>query len=78
MPRPEPNGELRLRENIMDKVREFDKHLKEEMHIPGGIHPNGCFFCGGRHSSIACEKEEEWHRQLQSGQPVRTSGSVES
>jgi hypothetical protein len=78
MPHPEPNGKLRIRESIMDRVREFDKHLKEEMHIPGGVHPDGCFFCGGRHSSIACEKEEEWHRQIKNGRPVRAPASQES
>lgn len=70
-----PNGKLRLRESIMDKVREYDKHIKLEGHTPGGIHPEGCFFCGGHHQSIMCDKQDEWHRNLEEGRPVTVSNN---
>lgn len=35
----------------------YQKHIDREAASGDGVHPNGCFWCGGDHSSTLCAED---------------------
>ena len=44
---------------------QFQAHLKLEAQSPDGIHPDGCYYCGGSHPSDACQDSQAINEALE-------------